>query len=54
LLADQQSFGTDYSFIQLGLLRYEYRSHSIYYQLTEDGILVVRILGAKQDPARHI
>ncbi len=54
LLAHHQSFGTEYSFIQLGLLRYEYRSHSIYYQPTEDGILVVRILGAKQDPARHI
>jgi len=41
--------------LDLGLLRYEYRSHSIYYQLTEDGILVVRILGAKQDPPRaHI
>ena len=54
LLADHQSFGTDYNFIQLGLLRYEYRSHSIYYQPTEDGVLIVRILGAKQDPARHI
>jgi toxin ParE1/3/4 len=54
LLADHQSFGTDYGFIKSGLLRYEYRSHSIYYQPTEDGILIVRVLGAKQDPARHI
>jgi toxin ParE1/3/4 len=54
LLANHQSFGTDYGFIELGLLRYEYRSHSIYYQITEDGILIVRILGSKQDPARHI
>jgi toxin ParE1/3/4 len=54
LLAEHQSFGTDYGFIEPGLLRYEYRSHSIYYRLTEDGILIVRVLGDKQDPARHI
>jgi toxin ParE1/3/4 len=54
LLADYQSFGTDYGFIEPGLFRYEYRSHSIYYQITEDGILIVRVLGSKQDPARHI
>jgi toxin ParE1/3/4 len=54
LLADHQSFGTDYGFIKPELLRYEYRSHSIYYQPTEEGILVVRVLGGKQDPARHI
>jgi toxin ParE1/3/4 len=54
LLADHQSFGTDYSFIVLRLRRYEYRSHSIYYQTTEGGVLIVRVLGGKQDPARHI
>lgn len=54
LLADHQSFGTDYGFIATGLLRYEYRSHSIYYQPTDYGILIVRVLGGKQDPARHI
>jgi toxin ParE1/3/4 len=30
LLAEHQSFGTDYSFIMPKLRRYEYRSHSIY------------------------
>lgn len=54
LLAIHQTFGTDYSFIQPGLFRYEYRSHSIYYQSIEAGILIVRVLGARQDPARHI
>jgi toxin ParE1/3/4 len=54
LLAEHQSFGTDYSFIMPKLRRYEYRSHSIYYQTMGDGILIVRVLGAKQDPARHI
>jgi toxin ParE1/3/4 len=54
LLADHPSWGNDYSFIKPGLLRYEYRSHSLYYQETEEGILIVRVLGGKQDPARHI
>jgi toxin ParE1/3/4 len=54
LLADNPSWGNDYSFITSGLMRYEYRSHAIYYQFYDDGILIVRILGGKQDPARHL
>ncbi len=54
LLADNPSWGNNYDFIEPGLLRYEYRSHSIYYQQTEDAILVVRVLGSKQNPALHI
>lgn len=53
-LADSPSWGNDYGTIERGLLRYEYRSHSIYYQATEAGILVVRVLGNRQDPARHL
>jgi toxin ParE1/3/4 len=54
LLADHQSWGSDYSFIASGLMRYEYRSHSIYYQLNDEGILILRVLGGKQDPALYI
>ena len=54
LLADNQSWGTDYGFIKSGLLRYEYRSHSVYYQPTGNGILIVRVLGGKQNPTLHI
>jgi toxin ParE1/3/4 len=54
LLANNPSWGNDYSFIKNGLLRYEYRSHSIYYQKTKIGILIIRVLGGKQDPALHI
>jgi toxin ParE1/3/4 len=54
LLADNPSWGNDYGFIKAGLRRYEYRSHSIYYQVAEDGILVVRVLGGKQNPALHM
>ena len=51
MLAENGSFGSDYGFIVAGLLRYEYRSHAVYYQRTEQGILVVRVLGGRQDPA---
>jgi toxin ParE1/3/4 len=54
LLAEHQSWGSDYSFIASGLQRYEYRSHAIYYQSNEEGILIVRVLGGKQDPAFHM
>lgn len=53
LLSDNQSWGSDYGHLKTGLCRYEYRSHSIYYQPLNDGILIVRVLGGKQDPGRH-
>ena len=49
-----KSFGNDYSFILDGLLRYEYRSHAIYYQRNQHDILIIRVLGSNQDPARNI
>jgi len=53
LIADNPSWGNDYGFIKQGLFRYEYRSHSVYYQLTGEGILIVRVLGNQQLPTRH-
>ncbi len=53
VLADNQSWGNDYSFIKAGLRRYEHRSHSIYYQLRGKNIVIVRVLGNRQDPAWH-
>lgn len=54
ILGDNPSWGTDYKHVRDGLCRYEYRSHSIYYKETESGVLIVRILGAKQDPIKHL
>ncbi len=54
LLAEHPGWGSDYGFLKAGLLRYEYRSHAVYYQPTQDGVLIVRVLGGKQDPARHL
>lgn len=48
------SFGADYNFVRPGLRRYEATSHAIYYWQTEDGILVLRILHGRMDPARHL
>ncbi|MCF6321939.1 MAG: type II toxin-antitoxin system RelE/ParE family toxin, partial [Rhizobiaceae bacterium] len=53
LLAKYQSWGSDYNFVSPNLQRYEYSVHSIYYQPSENGILIVRVLGNTQDPARH-
>ena len=53
ILAENPSWGNVYGFIEPGLCRYEYRSHSVYYQETKTGILVARVLGNRQDPARH-
>jgi toxin ParE1/3/4 len=53
-LAEYVNLGTDYGIIAPELRRYEYRSHSIYFKPTESGILILRVLGSKQDPARHI
>ncbi len=50
-LHDGKIKGEDYSFIIPGLLRFEYMSHSIYYQLSEKGILIARVVLSNQDPA---
>ncbi len=52
-LANNQSWGNDYDFISSNLFRFEYRSHSIYYQTLGNDILIIRVLGNMQDPARH-
>ena len=52
--AANPSFGADYDFVRSGLLRYEAKSHAIYYRQTSDGILVLRILHGRMDPARHL
>lgn len=53
LLAENQSWGNNYDFITPDLHRYEYRSHSIYYQTTKQTTLIMRVLGNRQDPARQ-
>jgi toxin ParE1/3/4 len=54
LLADTPLIGRDYSFLRPGLRRYEHISHSVYYRLTDIGILILRVLHQRMDPARHL
>ena len=53
-LSEHPDWGNDYGFIAPMLRRYEYRSHAIYYCPSAKGILIVRVLGGRQDPARHV
>ncbi|WP_417491806.1 type II toxin-antitoxin system RelE/ParE family toxin [Maricaulis sp.] len=55
LLADYPGLGHDYGHIAPGLRRFEQASHSIYYIRLDDGDLqILRILGQRQDPVRHL
>ena len=40
--------------LSLGLRRFEYQSHVIFYEPEEDGVLVVRILRGEMDFRRHL
>lgn len=54
VVADNPSFGADYSFVRDDLRRYECVSHAIYYRKTPSGILVLRILHCRMDPVHHL
>jgi len=54
LLTEHPSWGVNYSHISVNLKSYEHKAHSIYYTYSGDDILIVRVLGSKQDPARHV
>ena len=52
-LCSNPVIGMIYNHIKQGLRRFVYQSHSIYYQIEDSYILIVRVLGNRQDPARH-
>lgn len=54
MAAEHPDFGADYGFVTGGVRRYESVSHAIYYRPTQSGILVLRILHGRMDPARHL
>lgn len=63
-IADNPSFGADYSFVQNGLRRAQCGAHAIYYRKTGEGkmgkdktvkgILVLRVLHRRMDVGRHL
>ena len=48
------SIGSNYGEILLGVRRYRFRSHTIYYVPFKDGVRVVRILRVRMTPDRHL
>jgi toxin ParE1/3/4 len=54
LLAEFPFLGRDFGHVKRGLRRHEHASHTIFYRPTKDGVLIQRILGANQDPVRHL
>lgn len=54
LITEYNGIGRDIGHVRAGYFRYEYESHTIYYRQDQDGISIVRILGERQDPMRHL
>ena len=54
LITEHNHIGRAISHIRAGYFRYEYEGHTIYYKRDQKGISIVRILGGKQDPLRHL
>ena len=54
LIADNPKVGLAKDGIRLGLRCLNHKSHAIFYIETDQGILIVRILHDRQDPARHL
>ena len=49
LLADQPSLGRRIDHIREGCLRWDHESHSIFYKITDSGIIIMRVLHAMRD-----
>jgi toxin ParE1/3/4 len=54
LLANHPFMGRDFGKVRDGLRRHEHQSHVVYYRQDGDDILILRILGAEQDPGRYL
>ena len=54
ILAENPRMGRDYSHVKTGIRRHEYESHSIYYSITDTGILIVQVLHKNQDPGLNL
>ncbi len=53
-IAENPLMGRPYDRIRPGLRCFDHKSHSIYYILQDNGVLVVRVLHARQDAIRHL
>jgi len=53
-LANSPGFGRCASQYALKLRRFEYKSHVIFYIITDTGVFIVRVLGVRMDFRQHI
>ena len=53
-LGEFPHLGRDAGHIRSGYFRFEHDSHSVFYQKTDDGILIVRVLHQKQQPQNYL
>lgn len=53
-VAAHPHIGTDCSKLRRGARRIEQGSHVIYYRASKREVMILRILGADQDPYRHL
>ena len=54
LLSENPRMGREFNEIVQGLRRHEHERHVVYYEIEDMDVLILRILGANQDPARHL
>ncbi len=54
MIANYPFMGSDQSQIKKNIRRYVYESHSIYYRVDVNEILILRIVGPGEDPLRHV
>ncbi len=52
--AENPSFGVDYGFVREGVRRLESQSHAIYFHRSTAGIRILRVLGRRMDPGKHL
>lgn len=54
MISEFPLIGSDQSQIKENIRRHVHEQHSIYYRADADGIFILRILGAGEDPLRHL
>ena len=54
LLAEHPVVGRDFGDLGIGWRRHPHQDHVAYYKQVSSGILVLRLLHSRQDPARHL
>ncbi len=54
LLAENPAMGRDLRRVRPGLRRHAHASHVIYYRAEAPGVLILDVLGERQDPGRHL